>query len=296
MASSRGFPRLGLLAGAVTLALVTGCHGGANAVLTDLMEARRLAADVRVQFNKASDASNRAVMADTDETSIAFAREAEQNKGLVKADTAALGPILRRLAQADEVKFLDNFATEFAEYEKLDRTILQLAVENTNLKAQRLSFGPVREAADTLRDSLGAVTASAATKDRCRVESLVAKAVVAVREIQVIQAPHIAESDDDAMTHMEREMAAREATARNAMDAIRGLVDQRAQNHVADAVAAMTRFEGLSKDLVKLSRRNSNVRSLDLSLRKMPKLTAACDYSLRNLQDGLAAQAFTATR
>ena len=235
-------------------------------------------------------------MADTDEASIAYAREAEQTKGLVRADAAALAPILRRLADDADLTFLDQFSAQFVEYETLDHTILELAVENTNLKAQRLSFGPVREAADGLRDSLAAVTASAATKDRCRVESLIAKAVLAVREIQVLQAPHIAESDDGAMTRMEKEMATREAAARDAIDTLTGFGDPKARPYLASAVAAMNRFESLSRDLVRLSRRNSNVRSLDLALRQRPALAAACDYSLRNLQEGLAAQAFTATR
>ena len=37
------------------------------AVLTQLVEARRLASDLHVEFTRASDAANRAVMADTDE-------------------------------------------------------------------------------------------------------------------------------------------------------------------------------------------------------------------------------------
>ena len=38
------------------------------------------------------------------------------------------------------------------------------------------------------------------------------------------------------------------------------------------------------------------VRSLELSLRSKPALTAACDDSLRVLQEALAKEAFPATR
>ena len=296
VAISRKFLSQGFLAATMTFALATGCHGEPNAVFTELTEARGGAADLRVQFNKASDASNRAVMADTDEASVAFAREAEQLKGLVTTDVAALGPRLRSLGYAAEIKALEEFEHHFAEYEKLDHGILELAVENTNLKAQRLSFGPAREATDAFRDSLETLAAHTTSKDRCRVEALVAKAVVAVREIQVLQAPHIAESDDAVMTRMEKEMAVLEATARNAVNALPGLVDPKARPQVATAVAALDRFEGISREIVKLSRRNSNVRSLELSLRRKPAVTAACDESLRALQDALAKETFTATR
>ena len=43
-------------------------------VLTGLVESRRLAADLRLQFTRAADLSNRAVMADSDEGARAAAR------------------------------------------------------------------------------------------------------------------------------------------------------------------------------------------------------------------------------
>ena len=55
-----------------------GCGVDVNTLLEQLSEARQLTADMLVTFIKAADASNRAVMADTDEASVAFAREAEQ--------------------------------------------------------------------------------------------------------------------------------------------------------------------------------------------------------------------------
>lgn len=120
--------------------------------------------------------------------------------------------------------------------------------------------------------------------------------MVAVREIQVLQAPHIAESDDAVMTRLEKEMATLETTARESVTALQALVDAKALPQVATAVAALDRFQGVSKEIVKLSRRNSNVRSLELSLRRKPAVTAACDESLRALQDALAKETFTATR
>ena len=279
----------------VVMAFAASCRGEPNAVLIDLGEARLLAADLRVQFNKASDASDRAVLADTDEASIAFAKDAARFGGLEKADLQALGPRLHSLGYAAELGSLRAFEDHLAEYEKVDGDILELAVENTNLKAQRLSFGPTRAAADAFRDALDSVARSAAAKDRCRVEALVGKAVVAVREIQVLQAPHIAESDDAAMTRLEHEMAALAVTARDGVEALSAILGPGAPQ-IAAATAALDRFDGVSREIVKLSRRNSNVRSLELSLRRKPALTAKCDEDLRALQDALAKEAFTATR
>ena len=148
---------------AVAAGAAAGCGGGSRPVLTQLVEARRLASNLRVQFGKGADASNRAVMADTDEASSAAAREAEQAMQEVGRDVDALQPILRSLAYTDEIRLLDSFRARFAGYRALEADILPLAVENTNIKAQRLSFGPAHEAANAFRQSLQTAARSAAS-------------------------------------------------------------------------------------------------------------------------------------
>ncbi len=283
---------LALLAG--FMVALSGCRGGPSAAFTELAEARRLAADLRVQFSKSADASNRAVMADTDEESLVFAHESEQTTHAVQADVTELAPHLKNLAYPAEVGFLEEFTKRFSAYLTLDRSVLELAVENTNLKAQRLSFGPAREAADAFRAALE--TIGSQSKDHCRVESLVTKAVLAVRDIEVLQAPHIAEAEDAAMTRIETEMGGLQAVASDALSQISALVEPKAQPQLAAASASLERFKEVSRQIVALSRRNSNVRSLALTLREKPVLTAACDDSLRSLDEALAKEGFTATR
>ena len=273
-----------------------GCTNGSSAVLTQQVEARRLASDVRLQFSKAADASNRAVMADTDEASSAAARDAGQATQAVEQDVEALKGILEALTYRDELRQLDTFKTRFAEYRKLDADILPLAVENTNIKAQRLSFGPARDAANAFRQSLAAAGRAIASKNTCCVEALVAKATAAVLEVQVLQARHIAESDEGAMSRMEMEMAASDAAARKALDTLKGLLPPAAGAQLAAAATALDRFNAINADLVTLSRRNSNVRSLALSLGRKRTVTAECDDSLHALEDALAKHDFTATR
>ena len=52
----------------------------------------------------------------------------------------------------------------------------------------------------------------------------------------------------------------------------------------------------LNAQLIALSRRNTNVRSLALSLGQKRMLTATCEDSLRALQDALGKRGFSATR
>jgi hypothetical protein len=285
-----------LVALGAVLGTAAGCRGVPNPLFTQLSEARALAADLHVQFVKAADASDRAVMAETDEESVAFAREAERATQSVGGDITALGTRLQAIGFQTEASLLQEFSARFADYQKLDHGVLGLAVENTNLKAQRLSFGPVQEAADAFRDSLDAVAHAASAKDSCRTEALVARAELAVREIQVLQAPHIAEPDDAAMAHLEAEMSQRETSAADATTTLAGLAEPKMKPTVGAAVAALARFKELSGQLIALSRRNTNVRSLALALRQKPALMAACETSLAALESALAKETFSATR
>jgi hypothetical protein len=264
--------------------------------LTQQIEARRLASELRVQFATAANAANRAVMSDGDEPSAAAVREAEQATQAVEHGIEELQPILKSLAYGDELRALETFRERFAEYRKLDAEILPLAVENTNVKAQRLSFGPAQEAADAFRRSLDAAVGSPPSEGTCCAGAIAAKALAAVLEIQVLQAPHIAEPEDAAMTRMEERMAASESTARKALEELKRLLGAKAGAQLSAASTALDGFMNINREIVTLSRRNSDVRSLALSLGRKRLVTAQCDDQLRALEEALAKHEFTATR
>jgi hypothetical protein len=261
--------------------------------MAELSEANRLSADLRAQFNKSVDASNRAVMADTDNASVEFARDANSAVAAVERDVAALKPIFDHLGVSEEMNLLDQFGERYATYRKVNVTVLALAVENTNLKAQSLSFGPAREAADQFKSALAALEPRLPAKDRCGADALIAKAVLAVRELQTLQGPHIASADEGAMSVMEGQIATLQTTA---TEALRDLSALGGPGALTPAETAFDRFNDTGKQIITLSRQNSNVRSLDLSLRVTPPLSAACDDSLRALQQALAKEGSKATR
>lgn len=284
----RPSPTPSLLCLALLLAsTASGCNYSLATLLSGHSEARRLGANLRIEFNRAADASNRAVMADTDEASMASAREAAQAKQALRRDADALAPLLRRMDYAQASGLLADFERCYDEYQQLDRTLLQLAVENSNLKAQRLSFGPARAAVAELRADLGAVAHAAPPKGRERIKALADDATIALLQIEVLRAPHIAESDDEKMTAMEKDMDALLATAQGALTAISPLAAPGSQTQLARAAAALQRFRDLHAQIIELSRRNSNVRALALALGPERALIARCDGTLEALGDAL---------
>ena len=280
------------------IAIVTvgaiGC--ASNLAFERISRARAASADLVVQFTKAVDAANKAVMADTDEASVAFAREAEQAKQAIRTDIDTLHSLLADLGYADESRLLQEFVVRFAQYGELDDRVLGLAVQNTNLKAQRLSFGPALEAADAVNDALGQIVPRNQARDTWRVKAITGTAVAAVREIQALQAPHIAEADDAAMTRMEARIASAEAAARTAIEALAPLVSAGSRPRLDAATAALDRFMAVHSEIMGLSRRNTNVRALALTLNQKGQVTRACEDSLRALRDALAKRGFTGTR
>jgi hypothetical protein len=112
----------------------------------------------------------------------------------------------------------------------------------------------------------------------------------------VLEARHIAESDDAAMTKMESAMKASEAGARKSLDSLAAQLPRAADQSLASATAALDRFMTANTEIVALSRRNSNVRSLALSMGKKRTVSAECQDLLQSLEDKLAAHHFSATR
>jgi hypothetical protein len=272
-----------------------GC-GDTNAAFERLARARQLSADLLVRFTKAADASDRAVMADTDEASVRWATEAGQTKQALQTDVDALGPLLQQAGYANESGMLAEFSSRFGAFDDLDRRILELAVENSNLKAQRLSYGPAQDAADAIRDALSGLAAASPEAERWHVQALVGQVVTTVREIQVLQAPHIAEADDAVMTRLEARMAASETGARQALSALAALVAPPLRPRVVAATQALDQFMRVNAQVIALSRQNTNVRSLALSLKQKPALATACEDPLRRLNDALARRMPVAVR
>jgi hypothetical protein len=95
---------------------------------------------------------------------------------------------------------------------------------------------------------------------------------------------------------MEAQMAASEATVEKALDDLKRGLGAKAGAHLTAATAAFDRFKTTHREIITLSRRNSEVRSLALSLGRKRMVTAIADDQLRALEESLAKHTFTGTR
>lgn len=277
------------------VALLISCAGPPG-VLIQLAEARRQVSEMRVQFSHAAETGNRAVMASAERPASEAANESRQATEAVATALASLKTTLVALDYVDELRSLEAFEASFQEYRKLDDELLPLTVENTNVKAQSLSFGAARDAASDFKSSLETAADYSTPAGRCDVESMVTAAYAALLEIRVLHAPHIAEADDAEMTQMENQISALEEKARRTVERLPPLLTSGSAKPLADASAALERFVTVNREIVTLSRRNSNVRSLALALGRRRTVTATGEDQLRALDEALSRHEFRATR
>jgi len=285
-----------LLLNVALMLAVAGCDRAPKAALIQVGEAQKLAADLRVQLHRSAGSAQQAIMADTDESSSEFVSDARQASVALEADLAGIEPIVSQIGSTDEVRLVQEVRTAFGRLQEIDRTLLELAAENTNAKAQRLAFGPAREAADALRSHLDGAVRAAPSAQALRAQLLAARVQLGVREIQALQAPHIAEADDAVMAALEQQMAESEASARAALAELSQVLGAAGAKELGAAREQLDHFAQTQRELIALSRANSDVRSLAVALGERRTLTAACDAALTSLQEELAKHGLHATR
>ena len=145
------------------------------------------------------------------------------------------------------------------------------------MKAYGLLFGP---AADTLAEMDAAlarlVARQADQPDAKRAVLLALGARIGALRIQTLLAPHIAEESDARMDQLEGSMAREDAQVREDLDGLAALPQLDGDADLAVARSRFLRHGELKARILSLSRENTNVRSLALSLNQERKAMASC--------------------
>lgn len=271
--------RFGLAAMLVVAVMASACSSGG--VLQELMSARKDSADLRLAFLQETEASTRAVLSDQDDTSLAAVNEARAGATRVVATTASLRSRLQALGYAKEIGLLGQFEAGYREYTALEADVLSLAVENSNTKARRLAAGDGQRAADAFFTALDRVPGLGA-------DGVAARA--AVVELQLVESRHVMEADDAAMTTMESSMDALAARARAP------LARRKGDALAVQATTALDAFLAVHAEVLSLSRRNTDLKGLALTLGRKRVVAAACEDALAALDEALSGHGTEATR
>ena len=148
----------GLGVGVLALALVVGLQFEGRKERVEQEAIRHQRADtvqrLRISLATAVQAERGAVLAITDEASRKHADEARAAIGLVMEETRQLRELQARGRAETEIGMFDRFAATFDAFRRVDAQVLDLAVQNSNIKAYTLAFGPAANAVADLDRAL----------------------------------------------------------------------------------------------------------------------------------------------
>lgn len=250
-----------------------------------------LVAHMRLTLAAASEAEKSAVLAVSGVDARNFVEQARSATAEVDRQRGELAQSLRADGTAAERGALERFATTFAEFQRIDGALLELAGENTNLEASRLTFGAAADALEEMHAPLARLVGTTANTPAARevVQSASGVEIGALR-IHALLAPHIAEANDQRMDELEARMAELDRDVRRGLDSMGALPALAGSEDLAAASASYARFDGLRTKILALSRKNTHVRATSVSLDEKRKATLDCQDALRQLQEALASE------
>ena len=247
-----------------------------------------LVSRMQVALASASEEEKSAVLAVTDEESQKFADQARAATAQLEHERRELDEMLKARGSQREKELLDRFSEVFTDLQRIDAEVLSLAVRNTNLKAYNLAFGP---AADTLKQMSTALARLAGSHvdspDAKKVMLLAFGAEISALRIQTLLPPHIAEESDQKMDALEAQMASEEKELRRDLEGLRSMPEVRGDTELATALSCFARYAKIKTRILALSRENTNVRSLAISLNQKRKAMLFCQDALSALKQAI---------
>lgn len=268
--------------------------GRLRAAVEEITTKSRLVSSMQVDLLAATAAEKSAVMAATDEASKEFADRSWRATEAVEANRSSLARSIETGGKAEQIERLSVFNECWTRYQEINREVLGLAVENTNLKALRLSFFPAAEALDRMQSALTRLIDASAESDPAAKSAY--RAMTAALKIYGLHGRHIAEPTDEVMDGIEMEMKRLDNQVGSALSALSTEGGDAAKATVDEARSAYAEFQKVHSEVLSLSRRNSNVRSLAISLGQKRKVAAECEERLNALQESVRRELSSTTR
>ena len=253
-------------------------------------QARRLdlVSQARLALASASEAEKSAVMAITDEDSQGYADQARAATTQAESARRELQRVLNQGGTARELDLFAQFSEVFSQFQRIDSDLLALAVKNTNLKAYSLAFGPAEKSIDEMNEALSKIVTKSADWPESRAIALLALgAESAALRIQTLLAPHIAEESDKKMDELEAQMSEQARAVQKALDALAALPKISGDPDMGTAASAYRRYCIVRTQILALSRENTNVRSLSISLSQKRRVMLLCQETLAALQQAI---------
>ncbi|EKO39569.1 MAG: hypothetical protein B193_1726 [Solidesulfovibrio magneticus str. Maddingley MBC34] len=288
----------------LVLGLLCGCGGqDFQANLHALLEKQRLAAQLQQSLLTTSDGANKSLLAPDEE---AASRQAAAAKAAFEAGAAqlqSLSALIEKGKNPKEIEAIKPVVADFAELGSAYAALHALVARNTNVRAARLSRYEAAQAVDRLRQALAPVLAA----PDCPAAAAALRAIAAAQAILILHPLHIDERSAAGMDALEAAMNQDDREARAALIALADLAatsalsgpsgDDGAEAQAAKAAQdAYEAFWTVHAAIIGLSRENSNIEAIALTMGRKQLLQAKILTDLAALAAVIDEKQFTATR
>jgi Four helix bundle sensory module for signal transduction len=243
---------------------------------------------MRLALASASEAEKSAVLAVTDRDSQTFADQARAATAEIEQARRELGELLQTGGTQGEKELFNQFTEFFTEFRRVDNDLLDLAVKNTNIKAYSLAFGPASAALNEMNAALsGLIASNAGSPEEKQVMLLAYGAEISGLRLETLIPRHIAEEHDQKMDELEALISKEVRKIRKNLDGLAALLKSNWSTDLVTAVSSYVRFSKIITRILALSRENTNIKSLSISLNQKRKEMLLCQDTLNGLQQAI---------
>jgi uncharacterized protein YoaH (UPF0181 family) len=166
----------------------------------------------------------------------------------VERDRLELKGLIEDKGTGEEKGLLAEFDACREKCREIDRELLQLSTENTNIKAARLSHTEAAEAIGRFQRAMAQLVEGLSSAEASlRILRLAYQAVAAALTVYNLQSPHIDEARDEKMDEIESLMKANEKRARAALKELARIVDSRDRTLIDAASLSFEDFMAAQK-------------------------------------------------
>jgi len=236
----------------------------------------------------ASEAEKSAVLAITDQNSQTYAGQARTATAEVEQARRELSDLLKTGGTQVEKELFNQFSELFAKFQSIDNNLLDLAVKNTNIKAYSLAFGPAAATLNEMNAALSRlVVLNAGSPKEKQVMLLAYGTEISGLSLQTLIPPHIAEESDQKMDELEALISKEDKQILKNLDELTALRNLKQKTILATAVSSYAQFSKIKTQILALSRENTNIKSLSISLSQKRKVMFLCQDTLNKLQKAI---------
>ncbi|MEC4750091.1 MCP four helix bundle domain-containing protein [Methylomicrobium sp. Wu6] len=265
--------------------LLFGYYGGNFNPFETQFKKVNLLSTMKIHLLEAVEAEKNAVLAITDEASEDFAAQARQATDRVETSRQQIESLIHLEKLPRETGMVNEFNSCWSQFKKLDKTILDLAIQNTNLKAQKISATQCAQEMERFEESLNRLIHLNMHGNQCNKAVMLSyEALTAGLKVFALHKIHIEESDDQAMDQIEQRIKSYDESAGKALGSLHSLAGLSNVEDLQAAETAYVRFMDLTREVLRLSRMNTNIKSAELSLGKKRLIASQCLEILTTFQ------------